>query len=101
MNFSIQQQDRWIDICTMAKDDSFRTAIADIAEQVAIDERIRPIWPECPLDQVYLSLDDWKETMLAARDYKQGELSATAYRKRLATLAGKVVRSMINVEDEG
>ena len=96
--FSIQQKAKEIDVTSMFNDERVVDAMVDVAEQVAIDERIRPLWPECPLDQIYLSLDDWKEAMLAARDYKQGELSATAFRERLAILAGKVIRSMVNLE---
>ena len=96
--FSITNRDRQIDIETMMADERVLKAFDDTAEAMAVDERIRPLWPECPLDQIYLSLDDWKEAMLAARDYKQGELSATAFRERLAIMAGKVIRSMVNLE---
>lgn len=65
---------------------------------MAIDEHTRPLWPECPLDQMYSSLNEWKDAMLAARDYKQGDLSAEMFRARLARLAGNVLRAMVNVE---
>lgn len=51
-----------------------------------------------PMDQMYASLNEWKDTMLAARDYKQGDLSPEMFRARLAMLAGNVLRAMVNVE---
>lgn len=99
MTFSIKQQDRLNDIVKMFDDQRLVSAMIDIAEAVAIDERMWPVWPECPLDQMYISLDEWKEAMLAARDFKQGELSATAFRQRLAKVSAALVRAMVNVED--
>jgi hypothetical protein len=100
MTFSITQQDRLIDICTMAKDDAFRAAIADIAEQVAIDERKRPIWSDSPVEQTAAIRDEWWNVYHSARDYGDCNISASAYRDRLARLAAVVVRGMMHLEEK-
>lgn len=99
-DFSITQHYRKLDIDMVMDDDRFMKAMDDIAEAIAISERQRPLWPDCPLDQMYLSLNEWKDAMIAARDYKQGELSANSYRQRLAILSAQVVLAMINLEDD-
>lgn len=96
--FSISQRLDEIDIAKMLEDERVPRAINEILRAMAIDESSRPLWPECPLDQMYASLNEWKDTMLAARGYKQGDLSAEMYRARLAMLAGNVLRAMVNVE---
>lgn len=98
MTYSIQEQARMIDVVKTFNDDGVVNAMINIAEQMAIDERLRPLWPACPLDQMFIMLDGWKEAMLAARDYKHGELSAEMYRARLVILAGNIVRGIVNLE---
>lgn len=87
-----------LDVAKMLEDDRVPEAINEILRAMAIDESIRVIWPDCPMDQMYASLNEWKDTMLTARDYKQGDLSPEMYRARLAMLAGVVLRAMVNVE---
>ena len=100
MTIAIEKKYRQIDIDRVMEDDRYIKAMEDIAEAVAIDERTRPLWPDCPMDQMYESLNEWKEAMLAARDFKQGELSATAFRQRLARTAAVLVRGMMHIEGE-
>ena len=87
-----------LDVAKMLEDERVPEAINEILRAMAIDESIRPVWPDCPIDQMYSSLNEWRDTMLAARDYKQGDLSAEMYRARLAMLAGVVLRAMVNVD---
>jgi hypothetical protein len=101
MTFSITKRDRQIDIETMMADERVLKAFDDTAEAMAIDERMRPVWPECPQDQMFILLDGWKAAMIAARDYKQGALSAAMFRARLAMLAGGIERAMVNLDDQG
>lgn len=96
--FSIEQRMDELDVAKMLEDERVPEAINEILRAMAIDESIRVIWPDCPMDQMYASLNEWKDTMLAARDYKQGDLSPEMYRARLAMLAGVVLRAMVNVE---
>lgn len=96
--FSIERRMDEIDISKMKDDERVPEAINEILRAMAIDESSRPLWPECPLDQMYASLNEWKDAMLAARDYKQGDLSPEMFRARLARLAGNVLRAMVNVE---
>ena len=98
MSINIEKKYRQLDIEKVMADERFCQATCDIAEAVAIDERTRPLWPSCPLDQMYVMLNEWKEGMLAARDYKQGEISADMYRARLALIAGVVARAMMHIE---
>lgn len=98
MGFSISQRMDELDVAKMLEDDRVPEAINEILRAMAIDESTRPLWPDCPMDQMYASLNEWKDTMLAARDYKQGDLSPEMYRARLAMLAGVVLRAMVNVE---
>ena len=100
MTYSIQEQARMLDVTKIFNDERIVDAMIDIAEQVAIDERLRPLWIACPLDQMFIMLDGWKEAMLAARDYKHGELSAEMFRARLVILAGSIVRGIVNLECE-
>ena len=100
MTFSIQEQARMLDVTKMFNDERIVDAMIDIAEQVAIDERLRPLWIAGPLDQMFIMLDGWKEAMRAARDYKHGELSAEMFRARLVILAGSIVRVIVNLECE-
>jgi hypothetical protein len=95
---SIEKRMDELDIAKMLEDERVPEAINEILRAMAIDESIRVIWPDCPMDQMYASLNEWKDTLLAARDYKQGDLSAEMYRARLAMLAGVVLRAMVNVE---
>lgn len=95
---SIERRMDELDIAKMREDDRVHGAIDEILRAMAIDESIRVIWPDCPIDQVYAVLEEWKDAMLAARDYKQGDLSPEMYRARLAMLAGVVLRAMVNVE---
>ena len=87
-----------LDVAKMLEDERVPEAINEILRAMAIDESTRPLWPACPMDQMYASLNEWMDTMLAARDYKQGDLSAEMYRARLAMLAGVVLPAMVNVE---
>lgn len=87
-----------LDVAKMLDDERVPEAINEILRAMAIDESTRPLWPSCPMDQMYASLNEWKDTMIAARDYKQGDLSPEMYRARLAMLAGVVLRAMVNVE---
>lgn len=96
--FSIEKRMDELDIAKMLEDERVPEAINDILLAIAIDEHTRPLWPEFPMDQMYAILNEWKDTMLAARDFKQGDLSAEMYRARLAMLAGVVLRAMVNVE---
>lgn len=98
MSFGIERRMDELDIAKMSEDDRVPGAIDEILRAMAIDESTRPTWPDCPMDQMYASLNEWKDTMLAARDYKQGDLSPEMYRARLAMLAGVVLRAMVNVE---
>ena len=100
MIFSITNRDRQIDIETMMADERVLKAFDDTAEAMAIDERMRPVWPECPQDQMFIMLDGWKAAMLAARDYKHGELSAEMFRARLVILAGHIERAIVNIDGE-
>lgn len=96
--FSISQRMDELDVAKMLEDERVPKAFDEILRAMAIDESTRPLWPDCPMDQMYASLNEWKDTMLAARDYKQGDLSPEMYRARLAMLAGVVLRAMVNVE---
>lgn len=96
--FAIEKRMDELDVARMLEDERVPEAINEILRAMAIDESIRVIWPDCPMDQMYASLNEWKDTMLAARDYKQGDLSPEMYRARLAMLAGVVLRAMVNVE---
>ena len=87
-----------LDVAKMLEDERVPEALDEILRAMAIDESIRVIWPDCPMDQMYASLNEWKDTMLAARDYKQGDLSPEMFRARLARLAGNVLRAMVNVD---
>lgn len=60
-----------LDVAKMLEDERVPEALDEILRAMAIDESIRVIWPDCPMDQMYASLNEWKDTMLAARDYKQ------------------------------
>lgn len=96
--FSIERRMDELDIAKMREDDRVPGAIDEILRAMAIDESTRPLWPACPMDQMYASLNEWKDTMLAARDHKQGDMSPEMYRARLAMLAGVVLRAMVNVD---
>ena len=96
--FSITNRYRQIDIETMMADERVLKAFDDTAEAMAIDERMRPVWPESPTDQMFIMLEGWKAAMLTARDYKYGELSAEMFRARLAMLAGSIERAMVNLD---
>lgn len=98
MTFSITKRDRQIDIETMMADERVLKAFDDTAEAMAIDERMRPVWPACPKDQLFIMLEDWQEAMAAAFDYKDGNLSVGMFRARLAILAGSIERAMVNLE---
>lgn len=87
-----------LDVAKMLEDERVPEALDEILRAMAIDESIRVIWPDCPMDQMYASLNEWKDTMLAARDYKQGDLSPEMYRARLAMLAVCGATAMVNVE---
>lgn len=96
--FSISKRMDELDVAKMLEDDRVPEALNEILRAMAIDESTRPLWPACPMDQMYASLNEWKDAMLAARDYKQGDISAEMYRARLAMLAAVVLRAMVNVE---
>lgn len=98
MSFGIERRMDELDVAKMLEDERVPEALNEILRAMAIDESIRVIWPDCPMDQMYASLNEWNDTMLAARDYKQGDLSPEMYRARLAMLAGVVLRAMVNVE---
>jgi len=98
--FSIERRMDELDIAKMREDDRIPVAVNEMLRAMAIDESTRPIWPDCPMDQVYAILGELRDTMLAASDHKHGDLGAEMFRARLAMLAGVVLRGMVNVEVE-
>ena len=98
--FSIERRMDELDVAKMLEDERVPEAINEILRAMAIDESTRPLWPACPMDQMYASLNEWMDTMLAARDYKHGELSAEMFRARLVILAGNIERAIVNLETQ-
>ena len=98
--FSIEKRMDELDVAKMREDERVPVAIDEILVALALDERSRPIWPECPIDQVYILIDAWKATLLAAKDHKEKNLSPEMYRAGLAILAAGVLRAMLHIEVE-